>query len=378
MKVCWFGFLGKNHSWSIVAQNLSREFIRMGHDVDLFSTNGLTHFPEDLKSNLRGCVTENDTITPDNFVEMVASKLDKQYDMQLSYTALRNFCNYFIRGEKNRFGIWNYETTVLPTAFAKYYKCVDKVLPSSQFSKKIFTDNGMPADHQVVVPHGIYLERFQNLGKYPLKTQKKYKILCNIAQPHLRKNLPGLLRSYGKAFTKKDDVCLVLKVARKSPQPGFDVNVGDLLHRWNEEFKNHGEIEIVDKFIVDIETLYNSCDIVLTMANAECFWMPGLEGFAANKIVIAPRYGGQLDYMNDENSILIDGKEIRADYKMQYWEPSPYAKCFDPDTTQCAEKLRDVVKNYDDYLAKFSPKMQELLPEYTWTKAAEKIIALCT
>src|SRR5271155_3028351 len=108
MKICWFGFLGKNHSWSIVAQNLSREFIRMGHDVDLFSTNGTDHFPDDLKPHLKGYFDETTVITPENYHDIISSKLEKQYDMQMSYTALRNFDRYFIRGDKNRFGIWNY------------------------------------------------------------------------------------------------------------------------------------------------------------------------------------------------------------------------------------------------------------------------------
>ncbi|HEY5268271.1 MAG TPA: glycosyltransferase, partial [Candidatus Saccharimonadales bacterium] len=265
-----------------------------------------------------------------------------------------------------------------PTAFAKYALTIDKVLPSSTFSKKIFIDNGIPDDRQVVIPHGIHLDRFANLGKYPLKTQKKYKILANIAQPHLRKNIPGLLRSYGKAFTNSDDVCLVLKVARKGPTPGYDIPFNDIFDRWKKEFPKHGEIEIIDKFIVDIEPLYNACDVIFTMAHAECFWMPGLEGFAANKIVVAPRYGGQLEYMNDENSILIDGKEIRADIKMQYWEPSSYAKVFDPDTNEAAEKLKDIIKNYDDYHRKFSPGMQETANRLTWENAATQIVNLCT
>lgn len=349
----------------------------MGHKVDLFSTNGTDHFPEDLKPNLKGAINENKEVTSENYIDLVGSKLDLEYDMQMSYTALRNFCNYFIRGDKNRFGIWNYETTVLPTAFAKYFKCVDKVLPSSQFSKKIFTDNGMPEQQQVVVPHGVYLDRFKNLGKYPLKTNKKYKILANIAQPHLRKNIPGLLRAFGKAFTNKDDVCLVLKVSRKSPQPGFDIPFNEIFSNWQKEYPKHAEVEIIDKFIVDIEPLYNACDVVFTMSHAECFWMPGLEGFAANKIVVAPRYGGQLDYMNDDNSILIDGKEIRADHRMQYWEPSSYAKVFGPDVELAASKLKDLINNYDDYLKKFSPKMQELVQHYTWRAAAQQIIGLC-
>lgn len=377
MKICWFGFLGKNHSWSIVAQNISRELVKLGHKVDLFSTNGDQHFPEDLRPYLKGFIEENTLVTPENFPQVVASKLETDYDMQLSYTALRNFDNYFVRGNKNRFGIWNYETTVLPKAFAKYARGVDKVCPSSQFSKDIFTQNGMTDDKQVVIPHGIHLDRFQNLGKYSLKTNKKYKILCNIAQPHLRKNIPGLLKAWGKAFTKTDDVCLVLKISKKSPNPMFDVPFNEIFNSFKKEFKNHAEIEIIDTFITDIETLYNACDVVFTMTHAECFWMPGLEGFAANKIVISPRYGGQLDFMNDDNSILIEGKTIRADNRMQYWEPSPYAAVFDPSTDDAAKKLKDVIANYGDYHKKFSPKMQELLPDYSWTKVAERFVSLC-
>ena len=373
MKLSWTGFLGKNHSWSIVAQNLSREFIRLGHRVDLFSTNGTTHFPTDLKPYLKGSMEQNAPISP----TMFDGALDKQYDMQLSYTAFPNFAYYFGRGDKNRFGIWNYETTVLPKAFGKFYQCVDLVLPSSQFSKKIFTDNGMPSEKQVVVPHGVYLERFAHLGKYPVKSKKKIKILANIAQPHLRKNIPGLLKAYGKAFTKEDDVCLVLKVSRKSPQPGFDIPFNDIYNQWQKDYSKHAEVEIIDQFLTDIEPLYNACDIVFTMAHAECFWMPGLEGFAANKIVVAPRYGGQLDFMNDDNSVLIGGSEMRADKRMQYWEPSVYAKVFNPDIEEAAQKLKDVVKNYGDYHKKFSSKMQELVQEYTWDKAARKILDLC-
>lgn len=373
MKVCWFGFLGKNHSWSIVAQNISRELIRLGHQVDLFSTNGVLHFPDDLRPYLKGFIEEGIPVTDDLF----RNKLDATYDMQLSYTALLNFDRYFIRGDKNRFGIWNYETTVLPKAFAKFARGVDKICPSSEFSKKVFVDNGMPADRQAVIPHGIHLDRFQNLGKYPLKTNKKYKILCNIAQPHLRKNIPGLLETWGKAFTKKDDVCLILKISKKGANTMMDIPVEQIFSNFRQKYKNHAEMEIIDTFITDIEPLYNACDVVITMSHAECFWMPGLEAMAANKVVMAPRYGGQLDYMNDDNSILIDGKTIRAPLKMQYWEPSPYAAMFDPDTTQAASKLKDVVANYGDYLNKFSPKMREMLPEYTWKRVAERFVALC-
>lgn len=382
MKICWFGFAASNHSWAIVAQSICRELKNLGHDVDIFSTNGNLYFPQDLKENLKGFIEPGKNYTQNDYISLI-SKLDKNYDMQLSYTVFFHFANYFSRGSKNRFGIWNYETTVIPKGFAKYCGAIDQVLPSSEFSRKIFLDNGIKDDKMTVIPHGVDLKRFENKNKYKINSNKKYKILANIAQPHFRKNLPGLLEAYAKAFTRKDDVCLVLKISKKSPQNIIgkepvimDINVDSLLLDLKKKYKDLGEIKIIDEFIPDIVELYNACDIVFTMSLAECFYMPGLEALAANKIVVAPRYGGQLDFLNDKNSMLIDGKIIRADTKMQYWEPSVYAKAFMPSIDDAANKLKEVVNNYDDYLTTFSPFIKEKTNEFTWTNAVNKILKL--
>src|SRR3954469_3107735 len=135
----------------------------------------------------------------------------------------------------------------------------------------------------VVVPHGVSLEKYEEGSKYPLKTKKKYKILANIAQPHVRKNITGLLNAFGKAFTKKDDVCLVLKIVRKGFRSKFEVDFQTVYSLFESKYRNHDDVEIIYKFLPDIEPLYNACDIVFTMTKAECFWMPGLEAFAAKK-----------------------------------------------------------------------------------------------
>lgn len=359
MKVCFEQFLGTNHSWALVGQNLARALLRKNHEVHLRSTNGYEHFPSDL-------------------LPYVKETLDKSYDMQVSYTAMINFPNYLSHGNKNRFGIWNYETPILPTGFAKYYQATDKFLPSSQFSKEIFASNQIPEDRMVVVPHGIDLEQFSCKEKFPLKTKKKYKILANIAQPHIRKNIPGLLNAFGKAFTKKDDVCLVAKVVIKNKQDKqFDISFMDVFDEFKRSYPNHAEVEIVNKFIPNIAELYNACDIVFSMTHAECFWLPGIEAFAAGKVVVVSNYGGQLDFMNHDNSLLVNGKIERAPRKMQYWTASPYAGTFNPNVDEAAEKLQEAVKNYDVLLERFSPSMKATVTKLTWDNAVDQIIGLC-
>ena len=54
MRILIRQFLGKNHSWSVVGWGLADALIAMGHNVHLFSTDGIAHLPERLKSNLIG------------------------------------------------------------------------------------------------------------------------------------------------------------------------------------------------------------------------------------------------------------------------------------------------------------------------------------
>lgn len=356
MKIKWQGFLGTNHSWAIVAQNISRSLIRQGHDVHLISTNGTQYLPDDLKSAIR-------------------ERPDGIYDIQLSYTTLKNFNSYFNNGTKNRFGIWNYETTVLPVGFAKYHLNCDRMLPSSEFSKRIFANAGIPESKMVVVPHGID-SNDAHAPPFKLKTKKNVKICANIAQAHIRKNFIGLMTAYGKAFTKKDDVCLVLKIVENSGEKNWEHSFRDIYSQWESEFRNHAEVEIVRGFIPNIYSLYNACDITWTMSFAECFWMPGLEGMACKNVIVSPRYGGQLDFLNDTNSILIDGKEEMSPPRMQYWTMSPYAKIFRADTNDAVDKIKYTVSNINDLKNKFNAINAKILPQYTWDVVVDKILSL--
>jgi glycosyltransferase involved in cell wall biosynthesis len=361
---------GQCHSWACVGQNLGRALIKLGHNVEFVSTDGF-----------------EDRFVPSDLIPFVRREPSGIYDCQISYTAPHNWPNYLRWGTKNRFGIWNYEYNnkrsddnylALLQGFSKFYKSTDLVLPSSNFSKDVFVSIGIPEDKMVVIPHGINIEDFESDNKFKLNTNRAKKILLNIAQPHRRKALHLALRAFGKAFTKDDDVCLVAKVFKhnKKDHP-FDIDFPALFKTFQTKFPRHAEVEFVYSYITNIADIYKSCDINFSATHAECWHLPSLEALASGTINVVPRYGGQLDFCNDDNSLLIDGSIVRAPRDHQYWEFNPFAVHFEIDTDDAAKQLQIAVSEFDSLKNKLSENMKSTAARFTWDAAALKILELC-
>jgi glycosyltransferase involved in cell wall biosynthesis len=365
MKIKIQGFLYQMHSWAKVNYSIGEALAKLGHEIHLVptDTDKPCHLPEHLKQYER------------KIPEGV-------YDLQFGYTALLNANAYFQNGSKNRFLTWASEfagRNVLPQGFAKYYRLVDKILAPSTFCKQIFVDGGVPQDHVVVVPHGINLDEPKTA--YPLKTKKKYKIGMIIGQPHKRKNIANAFKAFGQAFNKNDDVCLVAKIATQNNLKGasFEINFKEMYNNFKKDFPNHAEIELITDYVENINEIYNACDIIFTMSNCEGYYMVGLEGLNAGKLNIAPRHGGQLDFLNNNNnSLLIDTKIVRAPRDYMYWQPSFFGEMGSPDIEHAIYLLRYSYENYDQIIEKFMPNIIETRNKYTWESAAKQILGLCT
>jgi len=374
MKILIKQFMGKNHSWSVCGWNIATSLIKLGHDVQIFSTDGIEHLPNNLRPNLIGYIEEN-------IPQKIYGKLpDKNPDCQISYTAMKNFPYYLNNCDKNRFGIWCYEWSgknVLPTGFAKNYKFVDKLMPPSMHAKQVFLDSGIPEESIAIIPHGVSDEFINAKTIYKLNTNKRFKVLCNIAQPHIRKNIPGIFEAWGKAFNKKDDVVLVMKVVVKNTTTPSEVDFNYIYNSFKKKYPNHADVLIINKFIPNISDLYRACNAYFSMSFAESFLIPALEALATNKIVLVGAVGGQVDFCNENNSLLINGKNIRANPKMMYWESKSNATVFEPDINHAVEQLQFAFKNEIQLLNKFSNYFSEIRETYTWDNSVKKILSYC-
>ena len=373
MKVRWHGMLGTSHSWAFVSQALARSMVKMDHDINIKSTNGLEHFPEDLKHCLDPGIHEQKP-------GLILNEQDvkRPYDLELAYTVPYQYPRRFFPETACKMGIWNFESSILPDGWEHYVNSIDYILPSSKFSSDIFINSGIPKEKCIVVPHGVYTDMFnENIPPFELKTQKKVKLLIN-AIPHARKNLDKAISAYLDAFSGDDDVCLVLKTKFLTPAKDkpFEVDVRNFL---NEAFKgreNPPELEVITEFIPDIGSLYTACDAVVCTSSTEGFWLPGLEAMACGTPVISPRFGGQLEYLNDDNSILYDAGEMFAPLEHQYWTHQPKAIVGDVKTETISEAMMTFYKNVKSEKERTKDIIKETVKKFNWDSAAQIIMDL--
>ena len=147
--------------------------------------------------------------------------------------------------------------------------------------------------------------------RYPVTSGKTFRFLF-VGGVSLRKGTDLLLDAYRKAFTRDDDVCLVLKDHSR-----------DLFYRENHARDRIAELradsvapEVVhlDDFLPEPElaALYRSCDAAVFPYRAEGFCLPILEAMACGTPAIVPDFGACLDFCTADTSYLVKARRIRA------------------------------------------------------------------
>ena len=349
--------LGTTHSWAVTMRSLLKEFHKNKNEIYIKSINGYDFFPENVNYNRKNILNP---------------------DIDISYTLPRNFKFRFNKNSKLKLAIYNYETSILPEVWRDAHKHIDYALPSSNFSKEVFVNSGWPEEKCIVVPHGIFKSDFKDKRKVIFGTKKSFKFL-NVSIPHYRKNIDILLDTYYSAFSSKDDVCLVLKTNLSKPKNYFEIDLKKAIH--NIQKKHNGrtdlpQVEIVQKKFDSIIPLYNSCDCLVSASSAEGFGLPLLEALAAGMLVVSPRCSGQLDFLNDKNSLLYDTDTVSAEKEYQYWRASLGAKTYMPRKDDLGSAMISAYKNREKLKKDFSSEVSLTINKFTWENAAKKILKI--
>jgi len=106
--------------------------------------------------------------------------------------------------------------------------------------------------------------------------------------------------------------------------------------------------------------------------------LPAIEAGACGLPVIMTRCGGQLDFLNDDNSYLIDiegyGMEKQEIKDISsYYEDVPFAVLGNTAITQLCEAMKEVYVNKRESRQKGEMLMQHIRENFTWKNSVEKI-----
>ena len=212
---------------------------------------------------------------------------------------------------RHRVGRTMFETDSIPDGWPDFCEAMEEIWVPTQFNVESFASAGVSRQRLHVLPAGVNTELFRpGLEPFPIPLRRGFNFL-SVFEWTQRKGPDVLLRAYLSEFKPSEDVALILKTFCRP-----DVN-GDLIPRlaYFIEREMGMRIEDAPTIIVfapgflataDIPRLYASADAFVLPSRGEGYGRPYMEALACECPVIATRWSGQMDFLHDANSYLID------------------------------------------------------------------------
>ena len=187
-----------------------------------------------------------------------------------------------------------------------------------------------------------------------------------------RGGLQWLFEAFSNEFTNKDNVCLKVKINPVYNKPNW--NLIDEMSKLKLNRKNKAKIFTRNDIINDdgLRAFYNSGDVFVSTSMAEAFNLPCIEAMACGLPVVATKFGGQADFVNDKNGwILKQGELVNWSKELSYED----IKWFKPNIKEIQKTLRYVYEHQNEVINKGKIALKDA-NKYTWTETAKKIKGL--
>jgi glycosyltransferase involved in cell wall biosynthesis len=229
-----------------------------------------------------------------------------------------------------------FETDSIPPDWVLRMNLMDEVWTPTAFNAETFASAGVTAPIHVV-PGGVDATLFRPALR-PLRIPgTRGTVFLSIFEWAFRKGWDVLLSAWAEAFGPGDDVSLVLRTGAVTGTVGtptpIEQRIDDHLALLGKGRDDVAPIIVLERplSMADLPRLYAAADVYVSASRGEGWGRPLLEAMACRLPVVATRWSGNLAFMSDENSLLLDIEGLRevdhraefAFYRGHHWaEPS--------------------------------------------------------
>jgi glycosyltransferase involved in cell wall biosynthesis len=277
----------------------------------------------------------------------------------LAYT---HFGELFFKGHYN-IGYWAWELPDFPDEWCDSFNYLHEIwVPSNFVLDSVSRKSTIPV---IRIPHAIEVNYPENINRESFNLPQNCFLFLSMYDTHSfqqRKNPEAVIEAFKLAFRENDSsIGLVLKVNNPKTNPGE-------IERLKEKVKGHKNIYLIDE-VLDrdkVNGLINSIDCFISLHRSEGFGLILTEAMYLGKPVIATGWSGNVDFMNNMNSCMVDYKLIQVGN--DYGPYKAYQVWSDPDIEHASFFMRKLVsdlkwreiiatKGQETILTNFSPKV---------------------
>jgi glycosyltransferase involved in cell wall biosynthesis len=240
-----------------------------------------------------------------------------------------------------------FESDSVPSSWLPALMSRDEVWVPTQFNLETFAHAGLPEDKLRVLNGTLDFDLFKP-GAEPLDlgAPEDWFVFVTNFDFSERKGWTQLIRAWARAFAPTDPVCLVLKTGSYWQDDAIvRERIEQFVHDDVGGTNRIAPINILTGTIASsaLPCFYAGADAYVLASRGEGWGRPYMEAMAMGLPTIASRWSGNLEFMNDGNSFLVDGEVVPvpddADvindlYRGHNW--------FEPDVDALAETMRHV------------------------------------